>query len=121
MNWYHRCFAALIGLSVAASAGAAHAQAVLVGSTPASGAKVSSGDFVVHLQFNGLIDHVRSHLMLTHPDGSREYLQIAENGPPQELTALVRLTPGAYVLHWEVLQLGGHLTTGDLNFSANSP
>ncbi len=112
--------AAWVAVMLGAASTAAHAQAVLVASVPASGAKVSAGDFAFHLRFNSPIDHERSRLTLTHPDGSAEYLVIARGGPPQELAALVRLTAGAYMLHWEVLPIGGQITSGSLSFTAGA-
>jgi methionine-rich copper-binding protein CopC len=93
---------------------------VLESSVPPPGATVPAGNFAFHLRFNGLVDHERSRLFLTHPDGSVEYLVIAEVGPPQELTSLARLAAGPYVLHWVVLQIGGHTTNGSLNFTVST-
>jgi methionine-rich copper-binding protein CopC len=93
---------------------------VLVASVPAPGASVPAGEFAFHLRFNSLIDHERSRLSLIHPDGSVEYLVIAEAGPPQELISLARLAEGAYVLHWEAMQVGGHVTSGSLSFTVSA-
>jgi methionine-rich copper-binding protein CopC len=116
---YSRIRAAGVALLLGAGAALANAQAVLVSSVPPPGASVSAGDFAFHLRFNGLIDHERSRLFLTHPDGSVEYLVIAEVGPPQELTSLARLAAGSYVLHWDALQVGGHITSGSLSFTVS--
>jgi copper resistance protein C len=112
--------AAWVAALLSASAAQAAAQAVLVTSVPVSGATVPAGDFAFHLRFNSLIDHERSRLTLMHPDGSAEYLVIAEAGPPQELIALARLSAGAYVLHWDALQVGGRITSGALSFTAEA-
>jgi methionine-rich copper-binding protein CopC len=105
---------------LAAVSAPANAQAVLVASVPAPGTKVSVGDFAFHLRFNGLIDHEQSRLTLMHPDGSAEHLVIAEVGPPQVVSSIARLTEGAYVLHWEAMQVGGHITSGSLSFTAGA-
>jgi len=112
--------AACVAVILGAASAPAHAQAVLVSSVPAPGASVSVGEFAFHLRFNSPIDHEQSRLTLMHPDGSAEYLVIARAGPPQELNALARLTDGAYVLHWDVLPIGGPATTGSLSFTAGA-
>lgn len=112
--------AAFVAVMLGASLASAHAQAVLVASAPAAGAKVSVGEFAFHLRFNSPIDHERSRLTLMHPDGTAEYLVIARGGPPQELNALARLTEGAYVLRWDVLPIGGPAAGGSLNFTAGA-
>jgi methionine-rich copper-binding protein CopC len=109
-----------VALLLSAAAIPAGAQAVLVASVPAAGASVPAGDVAFHLRFNSLIDHVRSRLTLTRPDGSSEFLVIAAAGPPQELIALARLTEGAYVLHWEALQVGGRVTSGSVSFAVGA-
>jgi methionine-rich copper-binding protein CopC len=112
--------AAWVAVMLGAVSAPAHAQAVLVSSVPAAGAKVSAGEFTFHLRFNSPIDHERSRLTLMHPDGSAEYLVIAMAGPPQDLNALARLTEGAYVLRWDVLPIGGPATSGSLRFTAGA-
>jgi methionine-rich copper-binding protein CopC len=116
----YRARAVWVAALLSVSAAPAAAQAVLVASVPVAGATVPAGDFAFHLRFNSLIDHERSRLTLTHPDGSAEYLVIAEAGPPRELIALARLSAGTYVLHWEALQVGGRITSGSLSFTAGA-
>ena len=117
---FPRMRAACVAALLAAGMVPAHAQAVLVASVPKPGTSVPPGDLAFHLRFDRFIDHVRSRLFLTHPDGSVEYLVIAEAGPPQELISLARLTEGSYVLHWEALQVGGHATSGSLKFTVSA-
>jgi methionine-rich copper-binding protein CopC len=37
------------------------------------------------------------------------------------LTATVTLTPGTYVLRWQVLAIDGHITRGDVPFTVTEP
>lgn len=114
---YYRIRATAVALLLGTAAAPAYAQAVLVSSVPAAGTSVPTGEFTFHLRFNSLIDHERSRLFLTHPDGRMEYLVIAEAGPPQELASQARLAAGSYLLHWEALQVSGQMTSGSLRFT----
>jgi methionine-rich copper-binding protein CopC len=116
----YRIYAVCVALALSAAATPAHAQAALVASVPASGARVPAGDFAFHLRFNSLIDHVRSRFTLTRADDSSEFLVIAEAGPPQGLIALARLSAGAYVLQWEALPVGGRVASGSLSFTVGA-
>ena len=99
----------------------AAAHAILEASEPANGARVPAGPVTLKLRYNSRIDRERSGLTLTHPDQSKTTLPIDPQGPPNFLTSTVTLTPGAYVVHWQVLAVDGHITRGDVAFSVTGP
>ena len=93
------------------------AHAILEASEPAAGDKIHAGAATLNLRFNSRIDRERSRLTLTHPDQTKTNLPIDPDGPPDRLTATVTLTPGAYVVRWQVLAVDGHITRGDVPFT----
>lgn len=97
---------------------AAAAHAILIASQPPEGGSVPAGNVAIHLQYNSRIDRVRSRLVLTRPDHSQATLPIAAEGAPDEMNTAATLTPGAYVLRWQVLGIDGHITRGDVGFTA---
>ena len=97
------------------------AHAILVASEPAAGAKIPPGQTTLKLRFNSRIDRTRSRLTLTRPDQTRTTPPIDPEGQPDVLTAAVTLTPGAYVVRWQVLAIDGHITRGDVAFSVTGP
>jgi len=48
-------------------------------------------------------------------------LTIEPEGPPDVLSAAVDVTPGDYVVRWQVLAVDGHITRGDVPFTATGP
>jgi hypothetical protein len=92
----------------------AQAHAILVQSTPASGAAVKPGPLTLTLRYNSRIDRARSRLTLIRPDHGHDTVPIAPGSPPEVITARVDLTPGAYILRWQVLAIDGHITRGDV-------
>ena len=105
------------GLVAALSPVPADAHAILEASEPAAGAAVPAGPVALKLRFNSRIDRERSRLTLTRPDQSKTVLPIDPGGPPDRLTSTATLTPGAYVLRWQVLAVDGHITRGDVPFT----
>jgi methionine-rich copper-binding protein CopC len=101
------------------SPGEAHA--ILVGSEPASGAHIPAGRVALKLRYNSRIDRERSRLTITRPDQTKITPPIDPDGPPDLLTASVTLTPGAYVVRWQVLAVDGHITRGDVAFTVTGP
>jgi copper resistance protein C len=109
-------FAALLGFAL--SPGGAMAHAILVQSQPAAGCSVPAGKMDMSFSYNSRIDRARSRLTLTSPDHSLSVLKIGPAGPPNVLATGTNLTtPGAYVLHWQVLAVDGHITRGELPFT----
>jgi len=96
---------------------AAQAHAILEESDPPQDGSIPAGTVVLQVRFNSRIDHARSRLMLTRPDKSQTALPIRQAGPPDIVVATADLTPGAYVVRWNVLATDGHLTRGDVRFT----
>ncbi|MCQ8279647.1 copper resistance protein CopC [Acetobacteraceae bacterium KSS8] len=99
----------------------AFAHAILTGSTPAPGGTVKPGHQTLDFQYNSKIDHKRSRLTLTGPDGKPVVLRIAPTSAANALDAEADLTPGAYTLRWQALALDGHITRGDVPFTVSAP
>jgi methionine-rich copper-binding protein CopC len=99
----------------------AAAHAILEASEPANGAQVPPGAVTLRLRYNSRIDRERSGLTLTRPDRTKLALPIDPQGPPDILTSTVTLTPGAYVVRWQVLAVDGHITRGDVAFTVTGP
>ena len=110
--------AAALAVALPAS-GQAHA--ILEASEPSAGGTVHAGAIALKLRFNSRIDRARSRLTLTAPDQTRSSPPIDPEGPPDLLTATVVLTPGSYVLRWQVLAVDGHITRGDVPFTVTGP
>ena len=103
------------------SARQVQAHAILEASEPSAGDKVHAGSVALKLRFNSRIDRVRSRLTLTGSDQTRSTPPIDPEGPPDLLTSTVTLTPGVYVLRWQVLAIDGHITRGDVPFTVMEP
>ncbi len=101
--------------------GLANAHAILEDSTPPSGASVRAGALELRFRYNSRIDRARSRLTLIHADHSRDTVPIAPDGPPDIITAHLDVTPGAYVVRWQVLAVDGHITRGDVPFTVTAP
>jgi copper resistance protein C len=96
---------------------AAQSHAILEESEPADGSSVPAGPVALKFRYNSRIDRARSRLTLTSGASARTTLPIDPDGPPDLLTATVNLTPGTYVVRWQVLAVDGHITRGDVAFS----
>jgi methionine-rich copper-binding protein CopC len=107
--------------ALAISAGQAQAHAILEASDPNAGGSVHAGAIALKLRFNSRIDRARSRLTLTASGQPRGAPPIDPEGPPDLLTSTVTLTPGAYVLRWQVLAVDGHITRGDVPFTVTEP
>jgi methionine-rich copper-binding protein CopC len=116
-----------LGITVIAMAGivasmGASAHAILVDSSPKANGSLPAGHAALTLKYNSKIDQGRSKLVLVAPDHSETPLVIASNADkPNELDSEADLKPGAYVIHWQALALDGHITRGDLAFTATQP
>jgi hypothetical protein len=107
--------AGVTGLFLSRSRAEAHA--ILEASDPAAGSTVPPGPVALKLRYNSRVDRTRSGLTLTRPDMTKASLKIDPDGPPDILTTTVTLTPGAYVVRWQVLAIDGHITRGDVPFT----
>lgn len=101
--------------------GPAAAHAILMDSTPAPGATVAPGPLQAVLRFNSRIDAGRS-TMSVRRGASSISVPAQPGGSADEITVRgVTLTPGEYVLRWQVLAVDGHVTRGDVPFSVRAP
>jgi hypothetical protein len=98
---------------------AAHAR--IQESQPPIGGSVRAGHVVLVFRYNSRIDRGRSRLTLNRPDRTQTVLTIDPEGPPDVLSAAVDLAPGDYVVRWQVLAVDGHITRGDVPFTATGP
>lgn len=99
----------------------AQAHAILEESQPPVGGTVKAGALNLHLRFNSRIDRGRSRLTLIRPDHAHDIVPITPGGPPDIIDAHVSLTPGAYVVRWQVLAIDGHITRGDIPVTVTAP
>jgi methionine-rich copper-binding protein CopC len=111
----------LTGLAVASRSGAAFAHAILEDSTLVAGATVPAGPLDLQFRFNSRIDRTRSRLMVVRPDHSRSIVPIMPNTAPDVIRCHLDLTPGDYVIRWQVLAVDGHITRGEVPFVVNGP
>ncbi len=121
MRWMmlSRAVLAFVAATMFASAGQAHA--ILVDSQPPLHGTLPAGTVAIRLQFNSRIDRSRSILTLVASSGSPQRLPIGAEAPPDVMAAQATLGPGAYVLRWQVLAVDGHITRGDVSFTAAAP
>ncbi len=112
----------LLAVSLALlAANRAQAHAILVDSQPAPQGHVAAGPLDLMLRYNSRIDAARSRLALRRPDGTSEVLHSEPNAGPAILRAHVAaLTPGDYVVQWQVLATDGHITRGRVPFTVES-
>ena len=99
----------------------AAAHAILEASEPANGAHVQAGAITLRFRYNSRIDRARSGLTLIRPDQKKISLPIDPAGPPDLLSTTLTLTPGPYVVRWQVLAVDGHITRGDVTFTVTGP
>lgn len=110
--------AAVVAVALAVGAAApASAHAVIVSASPTANEHVTPGKVAVRIEFNARIDKVRSRLHVTTPAGDKTDVPIDQADDPNVLTGTTAdLTPGAYMLRWQVLAIDGHITRGDIPF-----
>ena len=112
--------AALAALLAAAPGSGARAHAILMRSAPATGGSVPAGTVPVELHYNSRIDAGRSRVTLIGPGQAETVLPVRPGPAPDELRAEATLAPGAYTLRWQVLATDGHITRGDVPFTATA-
>jgi methionine-rich copper-binding protein CopC len=100
--------------------GAAQAHAILIESQPAARGVAAPGTEHIVLRFNSRVDHGRSRLVLRTPHGE-QVLRVSPAGADDVLETQADLTPGDYVLRWQVLAVDGHITRGDVPFQVKAP
>jgi hypothetical protein len=100
-------------------AGPAFAHAVLVESNPAPDSTVTGPTVAITLKFNVRIDAARSRLELELPNGASLRLPVTSGASSNVLSAQATdLVAGKYKLLWQVLATDGHITRGEVTFSA---
>lgn len=93
-----------------------HAHAILLSAIPAVNQVVDGPDVPIKLQFNSRIDAKRSIMVLNSSSGQTK-LTIKKQVSPDMLSSEAKgLTPGAYILQWQVLANDGHITRGEVPF-----
>ena len=100
--------------------GVASAHAILKQSTPPDRGALVAGERTITLRYNSRIDHDRSRLVLEGTN-ARIVLPLEKDSPADALVAKLDLSPGNYVVHWQVLATDGHLTRGDIRFTVTAP
>jgi methionine-rich copper-binding protein CopC len=101
--------------------GIARAHAILIDSQPAPHATVPPGPASIMLHFNSRIDRGRSVVTLVTPGSAPQRLDVGGDGPADVMTAQTIVQPGEHTLRWQVLAVDGHITRGDVPFTASSP
>jgi methionine-rich copper-binding protein CopC len=100
----------------------AAAHALVVASTPAADATIEGPDFDLHLQFSDRIDKKRSKLSVVSPSGQSYPVAPLDVERADTLAGhVVGLPPGPYRLLWQVLAVDGHITRGEIPFTAAAP
>jgi methionine-rich copper-binding protein CopC len=111
----------LLTLLLTLAARPALAHAILVASTPAPNAHIKPGPLAILLRYNSRIDTGRCKVTLQAPDRTTTRLPTTAGAGPDQLTASTTLSPGAYILRWQVLAVDGHITRGDVRFTVDAP
>ena len=95
-----------------------NAHAILLSVAPAANETVHSGSVHIQLRFNARIDARRSRLILVLPAGKELPLNTDQPLPDTLTSVAPELVPGSYILRWQVLAVDGHITRGEVPFSA---
>jgi copper resistance protein C len=107
-----RLLAGLIGVLALASPTLGVAHPLLLESSPASDATVSSPSSVA-LRFNNRIESRLSRVGLIDEGGQRQDLTVVPGDGADRLIARTpRLGPGRYRVEWRVLSADGHVVNG---------
>jgi methionine-rich copper-binding protein CopC len=99
----------------------AFGHAILIDSVPAPNGHVHGSHVDVVLRYNSRIDAGRSKLTLVRPDHSEARVPASGADAPDVLETTLDLTPGDYVIRWQVLATDGHITRGDVPFTIDAP
>jgi methionine-rich copper-binding protein CopC len=99
----------------------AFAHAVLVGSSPPAEAEVVGNKVEFHLRYNSRIDVKRSRLSLKGPIGAKTIAPLPGANEAEVVARAEGLAPGRYILFWDVLSVDGHVSRGQVPFTAIAP
>ncbi len=114
-----RLFACLLVCLAALGTRPAAAHAILIDSSPAPLGHVPAGHLALTLRYNSRVDAGRSKLVLQHGSAETRLAQTAGD-TPDVLRATLDLTPGDYVVAWQVLATDGHITRGRVPFTVDA-
>lgn len=78
------------------------------------------GPATISLKFNSKVDHARSRIAL-RANGAETTLPIDPASAADSMAATARLSPGDYVVRWQVLAVDGHITRGEVPFTVQAP
>lgn len=109
----------LAGLAIFGLATPALAHNVLIGSTPASGASVSTGPSEVTLNFNAPVQFGANYLTVIGPDGQHwEKTDNAAVVGNSVSTSVAPLGPaGVYKVGYRIISADGHPVSGEVQFT----
>ncbi len=111
---------AMLVAAGAMSTAPAQAHAILLNSQPEPQAAMPPGPASISLKFNSKIDHARSRIAL-RANGAETTLPIDPASAADSVAVKATLSPGDYVVRWQVLAVDGHITRGDVPFSVQAP
>ena len=111
---------AVLAAAALMSTSPAQAHAILMDSQPAPQAAMPPGPAIIKLKFNSKVDHARSRIAL-RANGAETTLPIDPASTADSMAAMATLSPGDYVVRWQVLAVDGHITRGDVPFSVQAP
>lgn len=111
---------ALLAAAGLISTAPAQAHAILLDSQPARQATMPPGPATISLKFNSKVDHARSRIAL-RANGAETTLPIDSASAADSMAAKTTLSPGDYVVRWQVLAVDGHITRGDVPFTVQAP
>jgi copper resistance protein C len=94
------------------------AHAILVKSIPAPNQVVNGKAVSIELRFNSRVDGKRSRLSLVDPAGTVRGLAIEQPSHDSVTSRESELTPGQWILRWQVLAEDGHIARGEFVFQA---
>ncbi len=93
------------------------AHSLLLESSPAAGAVMTSAPTVIRLVFNNRVDKRLCRLRLIDGQGRAQALAIGTDGPADRLEARApELSPGPWRVEWIVMSADGHVVSGTFAF-----
>ena len=95
------------------------AHAILVQSSPPDQSSLPAGERTLVMRYNSRIDHSLSRLTLQGTNATM-VLPLETGSPADTLAAKTTLSPGSYVVHWQVLAVDGHMTRGDVHLTVSA-
>ena len=109
---------------LAASAGPAHAHAIVLEASPAHEAVLTAPPSRIVLRFNSKIEHALSRVTIESAAGRPVALPVAPatgDDAARLVVPLSALAPGVYIVRYRVLAADGHVTEGALRFTVQAP